>query len=106
MQLFLNQFNKIKPNELKITIIDQASFQHTKKLNSPSNIISIFILPYSPKLNAAERVWLYLKNQFYYKIFETIAQIQEEMHQIIRQLLTVERIKSITEYKLHIKAFL
>mgnify|MGYP000158760429 FL=1 len=93
MQLFLNQFNKIKPNELKITIIDLASFQLTKKLNSSSNIISIFILPYSAELNAAERVWLYLKNQFCYKIFETIAQMQEEMHQIIRQLLTVERTK-------------
>jgi len=32
--------------------------------------------------------------------------MQEEIHQIIRQLLTVERIKSLTGYKLYIDAFL
>jgi len=55
----LKQFSKIKPNELKITIKNNASFQYVKKLNSPSNITSIFIPPHSPKLNPAERVWQY-----------------------------------------------
>jgi len=42
MQLFFDQFSKIKPNELKITIMDNASFHHTKKLNIP-----VILFPYS-----------------------------------------------------------
>jgi len=55
----LNQFSKIKPNELKITIKNNASFHYVKKLNSPNNSTSIFISPHSSKLNPAERVWQY-----------------------------------------------
>jgi len=56
MQLFFDQFIKIKPNELKIIVIHPASFHHIKRLNISSNIIPIFIPPYSPKLNPTERV--------------------------------------------------
>lgn len=59
MQLFLNQFSQINPGELKITIMDNAAFHHAKKLKIPDNIIPIYIPPYSPELNPAERVWQY-----------------------------------------------
>ena len=56
MQLFFDQFSKIKPNEFKINVMDLASFNHIKKLNIFSNIILTFIPPYSPKHNPSERV--------------------------------------------------
>jgi len=41
-----------------------------------------------------------------FKYITELAQMQEEIHQIIKQPFTVERIKSITGYKLHIDFFL
>ena len=106
MQLFFDQFSKIKPNELKITIMDNAAFHHAKKLKIPDNIIPVYIPPYSPELNPAERVWQYLKDQVCHKIFKTLEDIQNQMHQTINKMLTPERIKSLTGYKLYIDAFL
>ena len=56
MQLFLNQFSEIRADELKIMVLDNASFHHAQKLILPYNIVSVFIPPYCPELNPAERV--------------------------------------------------
>ena len=105
MQLYLNHFSLVKPNELKITIMDNAAFHHSKKLTMPKNIVPIFIPPYTPELNPAERVWQYLKDNVCHKIFETLDDIQDEMHATIRNLLTSDRVKSLTSYQLYINSF-
>lgn len=105
MQLYLNQFSQIRPNELKITIMDNAAFHHAKSLTIPKNIIPIFIPPYSPELNPAERVWQFLKDNVCHKIFNSLDDIQDEMCKVIRNKLTPNRIKSLTGYQLYINAF-
>ena len=105
MQLYLNEFCQIKPNELKVTIMDNAAFHHAKKLKIPLNIMPIFIPPYTPELNPAERVWQYLKDKVCHKVFKTLDDIQDEMHYAIRNLLTPNRIKSLTGYQMYIDAF-
>jgi len=86
--------------------MDNASFHHAKMLEMPDNIIPLFIPPYSPELNPAERVWLYLKNQVTHRIYDDLEKLQEKMHQTIRKLLTVERVKSLTGNSLYIDALI
>jgi len=80
--------------------------QHARKLKTPDNIIPVFIPPYSPELNPAERVWQYLKDQLCHKVFKTLEEIQNEMDKTINSLLTTERTKTLTGYELYINAFL
>ena len=67
-----------KPDELLVIVLDNASFHKAKKLVVPSNIRLIFLPPYSPELNPAEKVWQKFKRAFTNKLFESI----EEIHRI------------------------
>ena len=60
-QIFLDEFSKINANELKIMVLDNGAFHKAKKLVIPDNIILIFLPPYSPELNPAEKVWAKFK---------------------------------------------
>jgi transposase len=55
-QAFLTKFSTQKPEELKILILDNGAFHHAKRLNIPNNIEILFLPPYSPELNPAERI--------------------------------------------------
>ena len=55
-QLFLNEFSKENPTELKkVMILDNGAFHKAKSLVIPENIILLFLPPYSLKLNPAEK---------------------------------------------------
>ena len=41
-----------------------AGWHIAKELLIPTNITPVFLPPYSPELNAIERVWLYLRERF------------------------------------------
>src|SRR5581483_1977599 len=55
-QVFLNQFSIQKPDEFKIMILDNGAFHHARRLIIPQNIALIFLPPYSPELNPAEKI--------------------------------------------------
>jgi transposase len=42
--------------EFKIMILDNGALHHAKKLNIPDNIALLFLPPYSPELNPAEKM--------------------------------------------------
>jgi len=54
---YLQDFSEHKPKELKIMVIDNASFHSTKNIELPDNIILLPIPPYCPELNPAEKIW-------------------------------------------------
>jgi hypothetical protein len=56
-QVFLNDFSKENPKELKIMVLDNGRFHKAKKLIIPENIVLVFLPPYSPELNPAEKKW-------------------------------------------------
>jgi len=60
-QVFLNEFSAHNPNEFKIVVLDNGAFHKSKSLIIPENIALIFIPPYSPELNPAEKMWAKLK---------------------------------------------
>lgn len=56
-QLYLDEFSEHNSEVLKVLIVDNGAFHKAKKLIIPENIVLIFQPPYSPELNAAEKIW-------------------------------------------------
>jgi len=69
-QGFLDLFSERKPDELLIIVLDNATFHKAKKLVVPSNIRLIFLPPYAPELNPAEKMWQKFKRAFSNNMFE------------------------------------
>ena len=47
-----------------VVLMDRAGWHIAKDLAIPANLTPLFLPPYSPELNAIERVWLYLRERF------------------------------------------
>ena len=78
-----------------ILILDQAGWHRSKKLVVPSNITLWYLPPYSPQLNAIEKLWGFARSHYmsnrayrdYDHLFETACQTCRELGE--------ERIKSV-----------
>jgi transposase len=96
-QLFLNQFSLKKKEELKIIVLDNGAFHKAKALKIPENIMLIFLPPYSPELNPAEKIWAKFKRQFTNQFFKTMKDL-EQFVCTIATTLTNNDVKSICGY--------
>jgi transposase len=76
-QVFLDMFSERKPDELLVMVLDNSAVHKAHKLVVPQNIRMIFLPPYSPELNPAEKIWQKFKRDFSNKLFETIEQMRE-----------------------------
>ncbi len=76
-QIFLDRFSEQRPQELKIIILDNAGFHKSKRLKIPDNILLIFLPPYSPELNPAEKIWARFKRSFTNRLMKTMTEISE-----------------------------
>jgi transposase len=74
-QIYLDEFSKENPHEFKIVVLDNGAFHKAKSLKIPLNIGLIFLPPYSPELNPAEKVWLTLKRNFTNRLFSNLEQL-------------------------------
>ena len=100
-QLFLNEFSKDKPNELKIIVLDNGAFHKAKRLKIPPDIKLVFLPAYTPELNPAEKIWRHIKDKIATKIYKTLTCLSDELCHIIKNL-TPQTIKSITGYKFYL----
>lgn len=96
-QIFMDEFSLQNPSELKIMVLDNGAFHKTQKLVIPDNIILIFLPPYSPELNPAEKIWAKFKRDFTNKLFLTLDSLEEYISQIVSMLSSKEVI-SICSY--------
>lgn len=103
-EIYLEEFSKQNPKELKVLIIDNAGFHSLKNITIPENIILINIPPYSPELNPAEKVWQWMKSQIAMKIYPTTEHLQNKITEMVRDL-TKSRVKSITGYEFYLNTF-
>ncbi len=101
---YLEDFSRHKPDELKIIVIDNASFHSTKDHQLPKNIILMPIPPYSPELNPAEKVWQWMKNKIAMKIYDTLDILETKIDELLKTIEN-ELVKSITGYDFYLKAF-
>jgi transposase len=97
-QIFLDQFSNVNPTELKLVVLDNGAFHKAKTLLIPQNIILIFLPPYSPELNPAEKIWQKFKRTFSNQFFKTIEDLENFMCEMSNEL-NKEQVKSICSFK-------
>ncbi len=84
-------------NELKLIVLDNGAFHKAKAINIPDNIMLIFLPPYSPELNPAEKIWAKFKRQFTNQFFKTLDDLKEFVCTISKNL-TNNEVKSTCGY--------
>jgi len=83
-QIFLDNFSKENPNELKIMVLDNGRFHKAKRLIIPKNIVLLFLPPYTPELNPAEKIWAKYKREFSNKFHKTLEDIEAFISNIVK----------------------
>lgn len=96
-QIFLDNFSKENPNELKIMVLDNGRFHKAKKLVIPENIVLIFLPPYSPELNPAEKMWAKYKRMFSNKFYKCLEDVEEFIKVAVNET-TSKQVMSICGY--------
>ncbi len=76
-QIFLNEWSVKNPDELMIMVLDNGAFHKAIKLAIPDNVALVFLPPYSPELNPAEKIWARFKRDFTNKLFKTLDALEE-----------------------------
>ena len=107
-QTFLNHLSKQDETELKIMVLDNGAFHKASSLVIPDNIALIFLPPYSPELNPAEKIWARLKKAFSNRLFKTLDDlsvfIQEHATKLEAKVIqSTCRFKYITDAKMWAK---
>jgi len=103
--LYILEFSKYKPKELKIIIIDNAGFHSLSKYEIPKNIKFIRIPPYSPELNPSEKIWAYIKQFYKNRVFKNIDNVKKWLCNFIENKLPAERILTITHNNFFLDAY-
>lgn len=98
-QLYIRELSKQNPTELKIVVLDNGSFHKSKKLIIPKNIVLIFLPPYSPELNPAEKIWWQIKQEFVCKSFENINDLSKYLCKMVRKCINHNTVKSICSFE-------
>ena len=96
-QLFLEQFSHQKPEEFKIVVLDNGAFHKAKALTIPHNIALVFLPPYSPELNPAEKIWWMWKRKFTNQLFNSLDEISIFITEQV-QALTKHAIFTLTKF--------
>ena len=96
-QLFLNEFSKEKPDEFKIMVLDNGAFHKAKSLQIPRNIALIFLPPYSPELNPAEKMWANFKRTFTNRLFKSLDELSQFITDVVKTA-TKSSVMSICGY--------
>ena len=97
-QLYINEFSKHNPSELKMVVLDNGAFHKAKKLIIPKNIVLMFLPPYSPELNPAEKIWQQIKSEFVCKTFKNILHLSKYLTRTVRKIINKKTVKSICSY--------
>lgn len=94
-QAYLKAFSEHREGEFKILVLDNGAFHKAGNLEVPPNIALLFLPPYCPELNPAEKVWHFIKNRTAMVAHKDLAELQGHLDGIIGEELGVERVKSI-----------
>lgn len=101
---YLEDFSERNPTELKIIVIDNASFHSTKDIEIPENIVLLPIPPYCPELNPAEKMWQWMKDRIAMKIYDDLESLEVKIEKLIESAEN-QIIKSVTGYDFYLNAF-
>jgi transposase len=85
-QIFLNEVANANPKTLIIMVLDNGAFHKAKKLKIPDSIKLVFLPPYSPELNPAEKMWARLKRAFTNKLFKSLEEISSFIDEATKEI--------------------
>jgi transposase len=97
---YLEALSAHRPSEFKILLLDNGAFHKAKDLIVPNNIELLFLPPYCPELNPAEKMWRHLKDKLANIIFDSLEKLSDRVCQLVRELVP-ETILSITGWGLY-----
>lgn len=94
----MDEFSKERPMELKVIVLDNGAFHKAGTLVIPDNIILIFLPPYSPELNPAEKIWAKFKRDFTNRLFKTMDNLKNYVCGLALDL-SKDEVMSITAFQ-------
>jgi transposase len=83
-QVFLDQLAIINADEYKIVVLDNGAFHHAKRLKIPENITLLFLPPYSPELNPAEKMWAKYKRTFTNRLHKSLDELSNFIKEVVK----------------------
>lgn len=104
-QVYLQHLSMQRREEFKILFLDNGAFHHAKNLVIPPNIALIFLPPYCPELNPAEKLWRHLKDALGNTLYKTLDALSDKLKYLINAL-TAKQVKSITAYSYYLDAIM
>ncbi len=78
-------------------VLDNERFHKAKKLIIPENIVLVFLPPYSPELNPAEKIWAKYKRQFSNKFYNSLQYVEVFITEFVKNT-TKKEVMSICGY--------
>lgn len=89
-QDFLDGFAARFSGSLNVMVLDNGSFHKAKKLAVPQNVELVFLPPYSPELNPAERLWQDLKDAVAFHLHESLAALKQKVNDLVESYTNAE----------------
>lgn len=100
--LALEQFAKAVgagPDKRIVLVLDGAGWHRGKGVRVPSGIELVFLPPYSPQLQSAERLWCWLNEAVANQVFATLEGLEEVLAERCRVLSKwQELVSSLTQF--------
>lgn len=87
MNAFLKHMSAQLGKEKAILVMDCAGWHKSKTLIAPSNIMLVYLPPYSPELNPIERLWQYIKDKLIKnKVYATLDALEKALEELFKTL--------------------
>jgi transposase len=102
-QLWLDGFAATFPQSLNLLILDNGAGHKAKAVRWPSNVLPIFLPPYSPELNPIERLWRDLKDKLADVPVTTMAELSDALCAMI-QNYSQAALQSLTSFPYFVQA--
>ena len=102
-QLWLDDFATTFADSWNVLVLDNGAGHKAKALRWPSNVVPVFLPPYSPELNPIERLWRDLKDQLAAISPKTLAELSDAVCSIIQHYANTT-LQSLTGFTYFIQA--
>jgi putative transposase len=100
---WLDGFAAAFPQSLNLLILDNGAGHTAKAVRWPSNVLPIFLPPYSPELNPLERLWRDLTDQLADVPVTTVAELSDALCARI-QNYSQAALQSLTSFPYFVQA--
>jgi hypothetical protein len=102
-QVGVDGFATAFPASLNLLVLDNGAGHKAKAVRWPSNVVPVFLPPYSPELNPMERLWRDLKDKLAAISAQIIEALSEAVCVIIQNYAQVT-LQSLTSFPYFVQA--